>query len=78
MTADSQPDKLDAVDELIGEVKANLPRRQGTTGIIVGDEQTQRIIKVLELLRDEVRSLKTTRDNGDGIDPATGKYHVVD
>lgn len=56
--ATSSTDRLDRAQGILDEVHANLPRIQGTTGTILGDQQTQRIHAVLDLLVKELRSLR--------------------
>lgn len=58
---------LATIDGLIQEIDSNLPRVNGTTGVIVTDQQTARILRVLRIMRDEIASLIPDEDDDPGI-----------
>lgn len=57
--------------QLIEEIDANLSRTQGTQGVIVTDQQTQRILRVLRILTDQIEDLRRG-DEGEGDDQVMG------
>jgi len=51
-------DGIVQVKKLLDEIDAALPRTLGTRGLIVTDHQTQRIVRVLRILTDQVEQLR--------------------
>lgn len=54
---------LETIDGLIQEIDSNLPRVHGTQGVIVTDQQTARIVRVLRIMRNEIASLIPESDD---------------
>jgi len=60
-------ESISTAKALIEEVYDNLPRMQGTDGLLVGDAQTQRILRVLRILTQQVEYLRNAgRDDTAG------------
>lgn len=54
---------LETIDGLIQEIDSNLSRVHGTQGVIVTDQQTARILRVLRIMRNEIASLIPAEDD---------------
>lgn len=55
-------DGIAQIKNLLAEVEENLPRVQGTGGIIITDQQTQRIVRTLRILTDQVEQIRTDQN----------------
>lgn len=51
-------DGLEQARRLLREIEQELPIVQSTDGPVVGDRQTQRIVRVLRILADQVEELR--------------------
>ncbi len=51
-------DGIVQVKKLLDEIEAALPRTLGTSGVIVTDQQTLRVVRVLRILTDQVEQLR--------------------
>lgn len=51
-------DGIVQVKKLLTEIEASIPRAVGVDGPVVSDQQTQRVVRVLRILTDQVEQLR--------------------
>jgi len=60
-------ESLEQAKALIEQCQEELPRAMGTEGHIVTDKQTERILRVLRILTQQIEHLRNATDNNHGI-----------